>query len=212
MNKQIWRVFILTGMLMILSAAGICVWNAGEDRRAGEYAGQMLADLKKTIPEEPQVSLPYEPLTGKDAVLPEIIPAKASESENLSAEQPDYCGYISIPAIGIELPVRQNWSEAELKLSPCRYSGSLDTNDLIIAAHNYRSQFGKLRSLSPGDLIEMTDLYGGKHRFTVSEIEIVEGDHIEQMMQGGGEQWSLTLFTCTLNGQSRVTVRAERDL
>ena len=152
----------------------------------------MLADLKKTIPAELAVSS-HPALPGGNDVLPsETAPAKTEE-----AEQPEYCGYLSIPAIGIELPIRQNWSETELKLSPCRYSGSLDTDDLIIAAHNYRSQFGKIRSLAPGDLITMTDLQGKTHPFTVSEI--IDGRQIGQMMQGGGEQWSLTLFTCTLD-------------
>jgi len=203
MNKFIWRMFILTGMLMILSAAGICVGNVLEDRKAEDYAEQVLADLKKTIPAEPAVSSP--------AVLPGVeiaLPAETAPANTEDAEQQEYCGYLSIPAIGIELPVRQNRSEAELKLSPCRYSGSLETDDLIIAAHNYRSQFGKIRSLAPGDLITMTDLQGKTHSFTVSEIEIIDGGQIGQMMQGGGEQWSLTLFTCTLDSQSRVTVRA----
>ncbi len=38
--------------------------------------------------------------------------------------------------------------------------------------------------------------------------EQAAGTDIAQMTSGDAESWDLTLFTCTLSGQSRVTVRA----
>ena len=32
----------------------------------------------------------------------------------------EYVGFISLPTLELELPVMANWSEAKLKLSPCR--------------------------------------------------------------------------------------------
>ena len=37
------------------------------------------------------------------------------------------------------------------------------------------------------------------------------GYDIDAMFSGQEDQWDITLFTCTLNGQSRVTVRALLD-
>ena len=41
--------------------------------------------------------------------------------------------------------------------------------------------------------------------FAVAETEVLEATAIEEMVTGG---WALTLFTCTLSGQTRFTVRA----
>ena len=40
--------------------------------------------------------------------------------------------------------------------------------------------------------------------FAVAETEVLEATAIEEMVTGG---WDLTLFTCTLSGQTRFTVR-----
>lgn len=38
------------------------------------------------------------------------------------------------------------------------------------------------------------------------EIQILQPGDVEEMLSGG---WALTLFTCTLGGRTRVTVRCE---
>ena len=103
-----------------------------------------------------------------------------------------------------------SWSYPALKKSPCRYSGSAQTNDLIIAAHNYHSHFGRIGELRTGDEIVFTDAGGSVFRYKVSFMEVIEGQDVEQMFSGQSEDWDLTLFTCTLSGQSRVTIRADR--
>ena len=40
----------------------------------------------------------------------------------------------------------------------------------------------------------------------MSEIQILQPGDVEEMLSGG---WALTLFTCTLGGRTRVTVRCE---
>ena len=39
-------------------------------------------------------------------------------------------------------------------------------------------------------------------------MEELPGTAVEQMQFGDADDWDLTLFTCTLGGRSRVTVRA----
>ena len=115
-------------------------------------------------------------------------------------------GCLSIPSLGLELPVMSDWSYPQLKLSPCRYSGSTGTGDLVICAHNYARHFGKLKTLSEGAEVYFTDMDGMTRRYEVAAVEILPPTDLENMTAG---EYDLTLFTCTYGGQSRVTVRCD---
>ena len=115
-------------------------------------------------------------------------------------------GFLSLPTLELELPVMADWSEAKLKLSPCRYYGSVNGNDLVICAHNYARHFGRLTELKSGDNVLFTDLDGTVTRYAVAEIQVLGPDQVEDMTSG---DYPLTLFTCTYGGKSRVTVRCD---
>ena len=53
-----------------------------------------------------------------------------------------------------------------------------------------------------------TDVDGNIFRYTVADLEQLEGTDVKEMEAG---DWDLTLFTCTLGGQYRVTVRCVRE-
>ena len=69
-------------------------------------------------------------------------------------------GILEIPALDLELPVISSWSYSSLRLAPCRYSGSAYKGDLVIAAHNYQSHFGGLRTLPEGSEVFFTRCCG----------------------------------------------------
>ena len=140
-------------------------------------------------------------------LLKEIINKKGIEGF-IEIENNDYIGYISLPALGIELPVMSSWSYDNLKISPCRYKGSAAGGDLIIAAHNYSSHFGRLDEFQGGEEIIFISADGTVLNYEVIQTENISGKDVEAMEFGSADEWDLTLFTCTLSGQSRVTVRA----
>lgn len=195
------------GIVLLLAVLSLVLFNVHEDRQSGEKAEEILSVLKDEIPEEPTSAVTtaysedlfayYETTTTASAVEPTI-----------EIEGNIYLGYISIEAIDIELPVMYNWSYDNLKISPCRYKGSAIDGNLIIAAHNYNSHFGKIGNLHSGDEIVFTDTDGKKYTYEVMNIEQLPGTAVEDMEFGSADDWNLTLFTCTLGGQSRVTVRA----
>lgn len=78
---------------------------------------------------------------------------------------------------------------------------------MVIAAHNYESHFGQLKNLSQGEQITFTDIDGNCFCYQVLDVEILSPYDVQEMTEGA---WDLTLFTCTIGGQSRVTVRCER--
>ncbi|MCD8119184.1 MAG: sortase [Lachnospiraceae bacterium] len=84
------------------------------------------------------------------------------------------------------------------------------SDDLIICGHNYDRHFGKLKNLEPGDEITFTDVLGNVFSYEVSETVILKPTAVEEMADQESGDWDLTLFTCTLGGRTRVTVRCMR--
>ena len=122
-------------------------------------------------------------------------------------------GIIKIPKINIVYPILSEISNDLLKVATCRFYGPNpnEVGNLCIAAHNYNSHFGQIKYLGEGDEIIFTDVLGDKYRYVVAYTEYIDGYNPKQMSENKNSSWDLTLFTCTLNGQSRVTVRAKLE-
>ena len=141
-----------------------------------------------------------------DAVESNFVSLTKGE-HTITVQGDAFCGKVVIEKLKVELPVYDKWSYTRLKSAPCRYAGGIDTNDIIIAAHNYKSHFGSLKKLKRGDEVKFTDAYGKIHLYEVCELAILDGTAVSDMQSGG---WDLTLFTCTKSGEQRITVRCNR--
>jgi len=116
-------------------------------------------------------------------------------------------GILEIPYLGLSLPVAGDWSYPMLKKCPCRYSGSPYDGGFVIAGHNYRTHFGGLGSLPIGSEVIFTDIDGERFEYDTADVETLQPGDIEEM---NSSDYELTLFTCTLGGATRVTVRCVR--
>lgn len=115
-----------------------------------------------------------------------------------------YIGVLEVPELSLQLPVMSHWSLAGLKIAPGRYKGSVYKRNIIIAGHNYRSHFSRLKTLDIGSKIWFIDVEGNRFEYKVSDIEIIKGTNVKQMEKG---KWDMTLFTCTYGGQNRMALR-----
>ena len=152
---------------------------------------------------------PDEAPLGEDEFLEEEAPdeSAAEESEEpatISVGGYEVCGSISIPKMGVELAIISDWSYANLNISACRYSGSPD-GQMIVMAHNYTRHFGRLRSLAAGDEVRVTGVDGTIYDYEVTVTETLASNQLGVVMSG--DNWDLTLFTCTYGGENRVVVR-----
>lgn len=208
MKKQhTWCWIVVTGAMLLIAALFLVLHNLHEDEKSGEAAGIILTELQQEIaarPTEPEPTIPVNDLYAEYETQPSIV----STDPSLELDGSVYVGIISIPELDVELPVMQNWSYPNLKTAPCVYSGAAASGDLIIAAHNYKSHFGQISSLYSGSLIRFTDISGRVYEYEVVQTDTVGGYDAPSMRNGGGTDWNLTLFTCTLSGRSRVSVRA----
>ena len=195
------------GTALLLSALFLVIHNVLEDRSSGEEAKVILHSLKDEIPEytEPVTTMP---IAENYDLFAEYEEPTVPEMETVEIDGNVYIGYISIPEIDIELPVLESWSYPNLKIAPCRYVGNIYENNIILCAHNYTTHFGKIGNLHTDDEIILTDVSGKEWHYSVVNIEQLPGTAVEDIKFGNADDWDLTLFTCTLSGQSRVTVRA----
>lgn len=197
------NLFICGGLLL---AAALCtaVYHLWDESRASDSAETAVRQIEERIsPPEPFFSEEEEPI----GILSSDPVPQGEEMPVLDLDGNQYIGTLELASMGITLPVMSEWSYPKLKLSPCRFSGSIYQDDLIIAGHNYSSHFACLKDLDVGDEIIFTDAEGREFSYMVSSQQLLDPMEIETLETG---DWDLTLFTCTIGGKSRVCVRCER--
>ena len=116
----------------------------------------------------------------------------------------DFAAILSIPSLSQELPIRNTWSYPGLRRSPCRFTGSAYTDNLVICGHNYSAHFGSIKRLKEGDEITLTAMNGDIFHYQVKKVTELSPLAYNEMIASG---YDLTLFTCTIGGSARVTVR-----
>lgn len=195
--------FFAIGIVLLGAALSLVLYNLNEDQKSGQQAQNLLIEVKNQIPDETQ---PTE--EKKYDLFAEYETESVMEEPVLEVDGQTYIGVITIPELEIELPVISEWSYPNLKSAPCRYQGTAFDRNMILIAHNYRTHFGKISELHSGSEIIFTDAAGKIYAYEVNNIETIAGTDIESMEFGSADGWDLTLFTCTISGQSRVTVRA----
>jgi sortase A len=119
----------------------------------------------------------------------------------------EYIALLTIPALDLSLPVNNNWSDGALKFTPCRYSGDLGSNTLVVGAHNMRGHFLGINTLRAGNRIIILSPDGTEHIFEVVSVETVPPASVREVTHS---DYDLTLFTCTYTGQARTVVRGMR--
>lgn len=184
-----------TGLLMILAALFLTGYNIWQEKEAGNSSDAVVEQLV----EEMNDGLQNENRGN----------APTLDMPSIEIDGRRYIAVLQLPTLGLELPVMENWSYPNLRVAPCRYTGSVHTKDLIIAAHNYSSHFGKIKNLGVGDEVYLWDADGICHQYKVAGLEELGGTAVEEMHAG---DWDLTLFTCTYGGRTRVTVRCVEKL
>lgn len=187
--------FMAVGLALIIGALSLITYNKHEEKRAGADAEIILSELDEQLKDK----------------LPDSNPAYELDDE---VQMPvavidgyEYIGKIYFPTLDLTLPVISNVGNKRLKKAPCRYSGSVYTDDMIIGGHNYITHFGRINRLRYGDEVVFTDIDKNEFRYAVIGTETINGSDADSLLSG---DWDLSLFTCTMSGRSRITVRCAK--
>lgn len=198
---------IAAGVLLLLGAIGLACYNVWDESRAAASAYNTMAALDEMIqPTAAPAPEDYADLSG-EVWIPDHILDPKMDLPTMEVNGKRYVGYLEIPALDLKLPVLEEWSYPNLKLSACRYTGSPYQDNMVIAAHNYTRHFGRLDNLVAGDEVHFIDVDGNVFVYHVLEQEQLAPRPVQAMLDG---DWDLSLFTCTMTGQSRLTVRCLR--
>lgn len=207
-KNQIGKIFTITGLLLFAAALALSAYNLWDGYRAEQSREKLLEEYRD---KNQNISDEGKQTDESDGQIPDYQLNPEMEMPKIALEDLDGAaciGVLEIPAIDLKLPVLSEWSYPLLKKAkaPCRYSGSAYLDNLVIAAHNYRTHFGKLKELETGDEVIFTDAAGNRFEYKVAAVEALIPQSVEDMTRG---EWALSLFTCTLDGKNRVTVRCE---
>ena len=209
MPKKSGIVFVIAGAVLMLSALSLFLYNWLENAKAGQESINLLSEIQAEIEEN------TPPTLSAETEVRDSSPQETKPAETLDPELPvteingyGYVGYLSIPDLGLELPVMAEWDYDRLKISPCRQHGSSRTDDLVIAAHNYKTHFGNLSALEQGAVIVFTDMDGVQNTYEVEVTDVLAPTEVETVLNS---DYDLVLYTCTVGGRTRVTVFCNRQ-
>lgn len=197
MKRKLGIVLMALGLLLLAGAAGLFVWNQQEAERAAAASAELMPKLSAAITQSagegtvktPGLILPLEP--EKPVMKTALIDGH------------EYIGYLSIPRLRLEFPVMSEWSDENLKIAPCRYTGTTMEENLVLVAHNYKKHFGPIRRLKPGDQVIFVDMENVVTIYEVAATDAVHPTAVEEVTAGS---YDLALVTCTYGGNTRLVV------
>lgn len=189
MNK-FSKYLIILGILCILLSITLYIKNKYQELDTGKKSKEILdiIETKINVSDKEEIKSNTE-----DLVL------------NISGY--DYIGVINIPSLNIKLPIMRETDYDRLAISPCKYYGNINTNDLVLCAHDYVNQFGKISNLKEDDIVIITDVLGNNYVYKVVLTEELNPTDITNMIDS---PFDLTLYTCSYGALKRITVRCNR--
>lgn len=190
--------------LLAVTAAGFPVYEIYQERFSEAASEEIIGKLMPQIESSVTDGFTIEVFEEEDNAGDAEPKGDALYHTAIDIDGEEYIGIIVIPELGLELPVNAQWSYPRLRRTPCRYDGSVDTDDFIIMAHNYERHFGNIKTLQPGDEAAFVSATGYETDYEVLEVEILDPYDVADLREG---MWDMTLFTCTPGGGQRVVVR-----
>lgn len=183
--------------LMVAGAVAICCalvlfcYNVWVDWRAGERARAVLDSLP-----EPTVTLDIDAID-PNAAMPAV-----------DIDGAPYCGTLSLPELGLELPIADTYSSGQLALTPCRYEGSLYADNLVIAGIDFDAHFGSLTTLNGGEEVAISDTLGNTVLYYVNGVETLQPTDLDRVVSGsdGTDAGDLRLMVCGADQKVRFVV------
>lgn len=188
------------GLLLLAAALGLSGYNIYQSKKAENISGEVAEEITQVI-ETAEIEEAGE--------VPDYVRFPKKEMPSVKIKDNRYVGVLEIPSISLELPVMAGeWSYAKLNIAPCQYVGSIYEDNMVIAAHNYRSHFGNLNKVKFGSLVRFTDVEGHVFEYEAGWADTIQPTDMEGM--NNAEDWDLTLFTCNYSGNARYTLRCIR--
>lgn len=223
-KKKMFKIEFFLSVLLLCILSSYAIY-AEYDRNKSEQVSKEILDgiefqsgtevveeevtvvILNAIPEEEEVAQTQTVQTERTIDVPDEQKLVASDGTTYYT-----IGKINIPSISVNYPILSTYSDALLKIAPCKFHGPNpnEVGNLCIAGHNYRNSkfFSKVPNLKNGDKIEITDLGGNTITYAVYDKFIVNPDELECTSQLTGGRKEITLITCTNDNKQRYIIKA----
>lgn len=223
MMRRFGTLLTAIGLLLMAGGLGLVIYNMWDNNRAGDASDAILKQIEEEQADMGVSNAPAPPSRSDKDVDDRVTDKDAWRyGQTMPVTLVDgfqYIGILEIPSLGIRLPVMDTWDYDRLRISPCLYSGSYYTDDMVICGHNYQRHFSPIKGVDIDADVCFITADKVIYHYTVSNRETVQPTSVEQMIRnmnnrdpedGDMEDWDLTLFTCNTGGQTRCAVRCIR--
>jgi len=221
-NRKAGIAFVGMGAVLLIAALLLFLYNEGSNAVMEEENQDIYEELYRIIERQKEEmeaeaeseavtvmlpaeeTLPSEETDGKDESVPEREEVPATPAMTVAAvDGYDYIGILEIPVLELAMPILSDWDEDKLNIAPCRHFGSVQSDDLVIAGHNYRRHFLYLYKLVIGDTVRFTDMEGTVTEYEAAEKRTLRATDVEAVLES---EYDLILYTCTYSGTERTAV------
>lgn len=199
MKNKLGLLFMFLGVLLLMAAGSLFGTNQLEAYQAEQSCAAVLPQMNQIITENVQ-NVETKLVPGKPV---ELLTPEDVEMTEVEIDGGIYIGYLSIPELSLELPVMSDWSDEQMKSAPCRFSGTVLEENLVLVAHNYQRHFGGIGKLALGTEVVFVDMNGNVTVYQVAARDEVQPNAVEEVTDG---DFPLTLCTCTYGGKRRIVV------
>lgn len=158
-KKVIATVLSIVGCVMISISVAYVVISTVQQNNAVKNAEEIIAEIHNVLPD-----------------VTDFVPKEATNTDMpvMEIEQQNFVGIIEVPSYTKELPIYASWDKRKLTYYPCRFSGSSYNNNLIIGGNSNTGQFDFMKTISLNDDVYITDFYGCRFKYSVTDIQITK--------------------------------------
>lgn len=187
---------MLLGVLCIVAALSLAVYNAWDDHRATVESAEIVDEVRTAIVQRTE----QEPDTEEN---------NAANEKTITVDGDTFLGCLLVPSMGLEIPIRSQFSMEGMESAAVCYAGGMEENNLVIGGHNYSRIFRPIKQLPEGALVQILDAGVKVTDYEVVSLEILNPNQVDALT-ADSDDWDLSLFTCTTGGGSRYVVRCAR--
>lgn len=193
------KYIMILGGLCISMALFLAIYNIWDDHRATVESSAIAEEVRTAI-EQRTDQESEEQDTEKNSTV------EKDTTETINVDGDTFLGCLLVPSMGLEIPIRSQFSMEGMESAAVCYAGSMEENNLVIGGHNYSRIFRPIKQLPEGALVQILDAGGKVTDYEVVSLEILNPDQVEALTADAAD-WDLSLFTCTTGGGSRYVVR-----
>lgn len=227
-KKKMFKFEFFLSVFLLCALSSYAIYAEYDRNKSEQVSQEILAGISfepetEIIEEEVTVvvlnALPEEEEVSEiQTIQTEVVIDVPEEQKSVASDGTEYftIGVVNIPSINVNYPILSTYSDALLKIAPCKFHGPNpnEVGNLCIAGHNYRNSkfFSKVPTMENGDIIEITDLGGNTVAYAVYDKFIVNPDELESTSQLTGGKREITLITCTDDNKQRHIIKAREVL